>query len=139
MKIKGLAGVMREIKNLEKNANKATNRGLAKVARMIQSDAKAKVPVDQGVLKNSINIELLPEEIKAKIYASAKYAPYQEFGAGPFTEVPAGYEDYAMEFFVNGKGTTRPQPFLFPAAFKNIDKLVPLVEEELNKMYAKSR
>jgi len=49
---------------------------------------------------------------------AAPYAPYVEFGTGSGVNVPQGFEAYAMQFYVNGKGTMKAQPFLIPAFIK---------------------
>jgi len=134
VKIKGLGNLRSQLKGLEKEAKAAVNSGIQKTARLILADALSRVPVDKGKLRASMGIESIPDEMIAKIYAAALYSPYQEFGAGAFTEVPSGYEAYAMEFFVDGTGTTKPQPFLFPALFANQEKLLPLIEAELVKL-----
>lgn len=122
---------------MERDSKKAINKGIHETARLILADALARVPVDKGLLKASMGIENMPEEMIAKVYAAALYAPYQEFGVGSLVEVPTGYEDYAMEFFVSGKGAGAPQPFMFPAMFANQEKLLPLIEAELIKLLKK--
>lgn len=136
-KLKGLASVNRQIRKLERDSEKAINKGIQETARLILLDALSRVPVDKGLLKASMGIETMPEEMQAKVFAAALYAPYQEFGSGGFTEVPTGFEDYAREFYVDGSGTTRPQPFMFPAMFANQEKLLPLIEAELIKLLRK--
>lgn len=133
-KLKGFKEVNSQLKRMERESRKAINKGIQDTAKLILTDALSRVPVDKGLLKSSMGIENLPDEMAAKVYAAALYAPYQEFGAGAFTSVPQGYEEYAMEFYVDGSGTTKPQPFLFPALFANQEKLIPLIEAELVKL-----
>jgi HK97 gp10 family phage protein len=134
VKIKGLDDLRNRLKGLEKESKTAINKGIQETAKLILSDMLSRIPVDKGLLRASTGIENKPDELTAIVYAKALYAAYQEFGSGAFTEVPAGYEDYAMEFYVDGTGTTKPQPFMFPALFANQEKLVPLVEAELIKL-----
>jgi len=131
-KIKGLNQVKRALKDLRKHSEAAVDRGILKTAKLIEADAKANVPRDQGLLAGSIGTEQKPGV--TYVFASAKYAPYQEFGTGPLTQAPPGYEAYTREFFVNGKGHTGPRPFLFPALFKHQASLIPNIEEELQKV-----
>lgn len=133
-KIKGLDDLRNRLKGLEKESKKAINKGIQETAKLILGDALSRVPVDKGLLRASLGIENRPDELTAIVYAGALYAAYQEFGTGAFTDVPSGYEEYAMEFFVSGKGHTSPQPFMFPALFANQEKLVPLIEAELIKL-----
>lgn len=131
-KIKGINTVKKLLKELRKNGQEAANRGILKSAKLIESDAKSNVPVDKGLLQSSIGLE--QKSNTTYVFAGAKYAPYQEFGTGALTQAPKGYEAYAKEFFVNGKGITRPQPFLFPAFFKHQSTIIPNIEEEMQKL-----
>lgn len=134
MKVKGIAELQKQLRRLEAQSKTAINKGLQETARLILNDALSRVPVDKGLLKGSMGVENNSEEMTVTVYAAALYAAYQEFGSGQFTEVPKGYEDYAREFYVDGSGRTRPQPFMFPALFANQEKLVPLIEAELVKL-----
>ena len=42
-------------------------------------------------------------------------AAYFEFGTGAFVEVADEWKGLAWEFYVNGKGSLQPHPFLYPA------------------------
>lgn len=130
-KINGIKELTKQLNALDSGSKKAINKGIQKTARLILSSALAKIKVEKALLKSSMGIELMPDAMKAKVFASALHAAYVEFGTGAFVQVPVGLEAYAMEFFVNGKGVNRPYPFLFPALFENQDKLVPLIEAEL--------
>lgn len=130
--IKGMASLVTQLKNIRKDTEAAARRGILKTAKLIEADAKAKVPKDKGLLEASIGIE--QKENTTFIFAGAKYAPYQEFGTGPLTEAPKGYEAYAKEFIVTGKGHTPPRPFLFPAFFKYQGTVMTNVEEEIDKI-----
>lgn len=129
-KVNGLKKLLRDIDKIERNIDIETQLELKKVADGILSDALSRIPVDKGQLKASAFVEAI--DGGWTVGFSAKYAPYQEFGAGPFTEVPNGYEDYAMEFYIDGTGTTRPQPFLFPAFLSKRDSIVDDISDALN-------
>lgn len=84
--------------------------------------AKGFAPVgdgpDAGRLRAGIRAvtgEGTDTEPTGRVVVDVPYAPYPEFGTGPFVSVPTGLEEYAREFYVNGKGTSKPQPYLFPA------------------------
>lgn len=134
MKIKGLPELRKQIRNIERNNQRAINKGIQATARLILQQALSNVPADSNHLRSTIGQENRPEEMSAVVYAAALYAAYVEFGTGTFVEVPAGYEDYAMEFFVSGEGRGKPQPYMLPALFANQEKLVPLIEAELIKL-----
>lgn len=87
-------------------------------AQELANKAKANAPVDLGKLKQGIIVRedtLQQYGVHFRIVATESYSPYVEFGTGDKVEVPSGLEDWAMQFYVNGKGTTPAQPFLYPA------------------------
>ena len=73
----------------------------------IQSNAKKNAPVNFGTLRNSIQLveELGQGKLLYTIGSKLPYAPYVEFGTGPKTSVPANYNEFAMQFKGNKRGT----------------------------------
>ena len=65
-------------------------------AQMVRNEAIKRVPVDQGYLRNSINVE--GKDMLWIIYASAGYAAYQEFGTKTKVEIPAEMQSVASQF-----------------------------------------
>lgn len=130
--LKGAGDLRKLLKNLHKNGDKAVQKGIDRVADLIEIDAKANVPVRSGKLKASIKKESI--ELGAKVGTDEWAAPYTEFGTrGGGLVIPKGQEEYAMTFIGSVPGKSQPQPFLFPALFKNQDKIIPFIEEELEK------
>lgn len=134
MKLKGLTELKRKIQNIERNNQRAINKGIQETARLILNAALSKVPVDNGHLRSTMGQENNPAELSATVYAAALYSAYVEFGTGAFVEVPTGLESYAMEFFVSGEGKGHAKPFLFNSMAEEQDKLIPLIEAELIKL-----
>jgi hypothetical protein len=66
-----------------------------------------------------------------------EYAPYVEFGTGTKVKIPAGLEDYAMTFYVNGEGRLPASPFLFPAYFKNTKEFLERIRKEMENNWGK--
>jgi len=104
-------------------------------ALKIYTDAKREVKVDNSTLRSSIAIN--PDSKGSLTYsveARAKYAPYVEFGTGGMVDVPAGYEDFAIQF--KGKGirkvNLRARPFLIPAFEQEKPKLIKRLNDLLN-------
>lgn len=131
-KVRGLNEVLKEIRQL-RQADKVVEDELQNIANAILQGALQKVPVDKGDLKASAYVNKIDNGWVVGF--SAKYAPYQEFGTGPYVEVPTGFEDFAMEFYVNGKGHVQAQPFLLPAFFEERDKAVVTLEEAIRKHF----
>jgi len=104
-------------------------------ALKIYTDAKREVKVDNSTLRSSIAIN--PDSKGSLTYsveARAKYAPYVEFGTGGMVDVPAGYEDFAIQF--KGKGirkvNLRARPFLIPAFEQEKPKLIKRLNDLIN-------
>lgn len=106
---------MQAFRRLENQTKIKVKRVVFYTAETVEADAISAVPVDLGDLRNSISMAPMDEGFRFSVFATAKYAAYVEFGTGPNTVVPAGLETYAMQWYVNGKGTLHPRPFLFPA------------------------
>lgn len=130
--LKGVDNLKKLLKKFRKDSDKVVQKALEHVADLIVLDAKTNVPVRQGKLKESIKKESI--ELGVKIGTDVWSAPYQEFGTrGGGLSIPKGQEEYAMTFIGEVPGNTPPRPFLFPALFKNQDKIIPFIEEELEK------
>lgn len=71
--------------------------------------------------------------LEVEIVAAKFYAPYVEFGTGERVKVPSGLEDYAMQFFVSGKGKMPARPYLFPAFFVQKEVLLRRIKEILKQ------
>lgn len=131
------------------NGNKALIKGLEKISKgtrmmvgdeieastyTIQSDAIQQAPVNDGFLKNSISAQ--NKELVGQVETGVHYAPYVEFGTGGMVNVPAGLEDYAIQF--KGKGIKQvnlpPRPFFFPAFYRETPKLIERINKGLEKL-----
>ena len=121
-KIEGLDALIKKLGKLPIQVEKEVANEVNASALNIQSKARRASPVDNGILRNSIQLEsiLKDKRIIYTVGSRLKYAPYVEFGTGGEVNVPAGYEDFAIQF--KGKGirkiNLRPRPYLIPA-FEN--------------------
>lgn len=94
--IKGLDAAIRELERTRQKGKKMVRTVAMQLAKMIAEDAKAGVPVDMGVLKNSIGTREL--ENGAVVYVGEAYGAFQEFGTGIYVEVPPELADEAKKF-----------------------------------------
>jgi len=125
-----------KIVNLENLSNKIQAEligAMTEAALNIETNAKMDCPVHMGVLRASIHTEKVTEEdaIGFKIGSYLPYAPYVEFGTGTFVSVPAGYEDFALQF--KGKKEVvgmNAQPYLLP----NFEMQVEILKNKLQKI-----
>lgn len=76
-----------KITNLDKLLNKFNKppkldieSDIKKATRKVQSSAKDLVPVDTGILKNSIKTDFDEDRREGRIYTSVEYAPHVEYG-----------------------------------------------------------
>ena len=121
-KIEGLDALIKRLGKLPIEIEKEVANEVNASALSIQNKAKKSVAAnstDNGTLLGSIQLVsvLKDKRILYTVGSRLKYAPYVEFGTGGTVNVPAGYEDFAIQF--KGKGirkiNLRPRPYLIPA------------------------
>jgi hypothetical protein len=105
----------------------------------IESEAASKVPVDFGVLKNSIQsnpIKVQGGVISGGVSVGAKYAPFVEFGTGTKVDVPAELNSYAKQYKGDGvkKLNLPARPFFYPEVWKQRNDLPKKIEQGLIKL-----
>jgi HK97 gp10 family phage protein len=124
-KIEGLDALIQKIGRLAPKIAKEVAMEVNASALAIQSQARRSVATnstDKGRLLGSIQLKEINkgDKIIYTVGSALKYAPYVEFGTGGLVNVPAGYEDFAIQF--KGKGirkiNLRARPYLIPA-FEN--------------------
>jgi HK97 gp10 family phage protein len=119
MKVTGLAGALNVFEHYSKDKPKKIRQARVKTARYILNYAKKLAPKQTGKLRNSGTVDNTLDN--SKITFNADYAPYIEFGTGGLVEIPAGFEELAIEFYQGSRSTRAkniqmsPQPFLIPA------------------------
>ena len=121
MKIRGTSQVLNRLKRVSSQATLQTKSAVVRNTDQIYAEAVANVPVLDGHLRGSGNTSYQDNQLTGIVAFggnAAPYAPYVEFGTGSGVNVPQGFSDYAMQFYVNGKGTMKAQPFLIPAYLK---------------------
>jgi len=108
---------------------------IVETAYIIHSTAKTLAPVDDGNLRDSIEIEILPGGLTAIVRVTAHYAVYVEFGTGIYAvegngrKTPWSYYSNKLGRFVTTEGM-KPQPYWFPA----IDKGQKYFSKEMRKL-----
>lgn len=120
--IQGLTQLKAKLDKYNKDLSVGVDGILSDGAMQIASIARSRAPKgNQGKLPASIKADV-SVPFKKTIEASAPYAAYVEFGTGSRVfENRIGFEfapevkEFAMEFYVNGKGKIPATPFMFPA------------------------
>ena len=106
--IKGMSEALGKFDKYGKTVQAEIKDEVGASALKIYSDAKRLAPVNLGTLRNTIFIESVSpaaNKFMFTIGASARYAPYIEFGTGGKVSIPAGYESYASQFKTKTGGT----------------------------------
>jgi len=129
-KVTGLNTILRNMKIYSERLKTDLIQQTEKSGTNIERAAKMRV-IKDFVLRQSIFSRMNYQKGVAEVGATAFHAPYVEFGTGLKVKVPQGYEEFAMQFYVNGKGRMSPQPYLIPSFLEemthyksNIQKLV---------------
>lgn len=121
MKVRGVAGINRMLRELEQRGNTIVKDLVLSTAEEIAHDAMVTLQTstfDYHKVSQSIRAN---KETDYKWNVSVNELPmgaYVEFGTGTFVEVPQGWEETAMAFYVNGQGWLEPFPYLIPAFHK---------------------
>lgn len=100
-----------------------------KACAIVERAAKQKAPKGNGELRRSIASEVNENgaDIVGVVFTPLEYAPYVEFGTGLFAEeggrqeVPWSYKDDEGNW--HSTSGMKPQPFLRPALYENIEKI----------------
>ena len=121
MKIRGITSVTARFQRLSKQAELQVKSSVVRNTDQIYAEAVANVPVLDGYLRGSGNTSYQDGQLTGIVAFggnAAPYAPYVEFGTGSGVVIPQGFNAFAMQFYVNGKGTMKAQPYLIPAYLK---------------------
>jgi len=139
MKIVGYNNLIKQLRALGKEGQKAVARASETVASEIELDAKLLAPVDTGKLRQSIKkteITPLRWSIAANATGIAPYAPYIEFGTGGLVDVPPELAEIAIQF--KGKGIRKinlpPRPYMYPAFVKGRYSYIAELSKELEAL-----
>jgi HK97 gp10 family phage protein len=138
-KIEGMKEAIRNIKDWEVEKIRQSRLQIERSAINIEREAKNLCPVDDQILRPSIAKKVTATDsgrvLEAEVGTNVEYAPFVEFGTGSGVSVPAGQEEFAMQF--KGKtGRVRnypARPFLFPAWERERPKFVKSMEAILAK------
>lgn len=133
----GLKQFERAVDRFEEKFINAVKRVVVETAELIQSQAQALAPIDDGNLKQSIEIRYFNRGLSAEIIVGAEYGIYVEYGTGIYAlegngrKTPWVYWSEKLGRYVYTKGM-KAQPYWTPA----IELGSKHFERELNKLGA---
>lgn len=136
IRVTGLDSLLSRLSGLDKF--EAVKNGLIRAAHRVESSAKEKCPVDDGILQASITHQIIENEQQAVIGTNVEYGPYVEFGTGLYAKngngrkTPWAYKDPKTGEIIWTAGQ-HPQPFLQPALSENKEKVIDDIKIEIRK------
>lgn len=137
--IKGLEELQKKLDALSSEATYA--KALGQAALIVEVDAVRRVPVDTGLLRQSLHTQVDKSKLIATVGTPLSYAPYVEFGTGIHSSTgmgrstPWSYQDEKGVWHTTlGQ---RPQPYLGPALIQNRDKIQKQFEKAISKEISK--
>ena len=132
---KGVNDFQRTMARLGKGIEKVISDTVMEFMKKILAEAMSALPAESKYLKSSFKIESEKTEDmdRVSIFSDEELAAYVEFGTGIWAKAylsgqPQEVVDEAIKFYINGKGTTFAQPYLFPAYYRYL----PFMEKELD-------
>ena len=135
-----LAKLRNKIALLKKESTTKLKSNLGSTAADIVEIAATNAPKKNGDLMRSIGFEAKGNS--AEIFATAMYAPYQEFGTGTKVDVTdakkLGIPPSEIKRLYKGSGKRKvninPQPFFFPAVRIGLFKMLKKIEQDLKSI-----
>lgn len=139
--VKGLEKVIAELRNYGPKAEQFLKDELEGVGRDIEADAKVLASGIQGAppeLKQRISNEVINGGLGTRV--TQNFLPmgaYIEFGTGAFVVVAPEWKEMAWKFYVNGKGTLRAHPYMYPAYIQNRKLFLERLKKGLKVIFEK--
>lgn len=108
-------------------------RALERMGQQVEGYAIDLVPVDTGMLQNSLTHKVVPSELTVYAGSNMEYAAYVELGTGKYysggRDTPWVYQDAKGNWHLtHGQ---RAQPYLKPAIANHIGTYKNIVESEM--------
>lgn len=124
-RLKGLDGKIRSI----------VDSTIKEFAQKILDEATAQLPAS---LSGDYRLE--KTETGYSIWTTNELIAYLEFGTGQYAAAylagkPTEMTSEAIKFYVNGDGTMRAHPHLFPAYYKYRDMIVPEIDKRVQQLF----
>lgn len=133
----GLEQTIKELKTTVADIEEKIDFAFGVNVEAMATEAKNRVAVDDGRLKNSISANK-QAKYKYELVAGVFYAPYVEFGTGKYAasyvqSIDPEWSKLALQFYVNGQGRISARPYLYPSYKRIFPILVKDIENLVNK------
>ena len=137
VKINGLDALQKQLSTLSQELTHEIKLLVLDSATQIELDAVNAAPIgikqliDKNPTQNGLGAEV-------GVTGSNLIPIYVEFGTGTSAAqyvptLPQEVQAVARTYYINGKGTIKKQPYLFPAFFKESPKFIEALKQLLNK------
>jgi hypothetical protein len=136
--ITGLPALKKKLNQLNANVQKEVKLQVLDSSTMIQMNAISAAPAGlKGRIDSTPKNNGFASEVG--VQSSTNIPVYVEFGTGASAAayvptLPQEIQEYARQFYVNGKGTMMKQPYLIPAFLRES----PIFIKELEKILKKN-
>jgi len=137
--IKGLKETLAKLEQEGDDLKKQIDFAIAINSEAMASEAKQRVPVDTGRLKNSISASKLKPYLY-EVVAQVDYAAYVEFGTGNlFVQLPEQYwNDLASQFKASPRKrlvNLPARPYLRPS----VNRITPIMLQDIEQLLDKNK
>lgn len=127
--------VMRYLDRIKPRVMKAARAGFMSGLELVKNDAKSRAPYKTGTLKRNIDYEITDypdRSFSGAVGTDLEYAPGIEYGRDPFwLDKPVKIEGVGWRWVKQHPGN-KPQPFLRPAVYNNIEAVAQEVQAVIN-------
>lgn len=137
--IKGLKETIDKLGQEGEDIKKQIDFAIGINTEAMASEAKQRVPVDTGRLKNSISASKMKPYLY-EVVAQSDYAAYVEFGTGNlFVQLPEQYwNDLAAQFKASPRKrlvNLPPRPYLRPS----VNRITPIMFQDIEQLLDKNK
>jgi hypothetical protein len=137
IELRGVNSVLSKLDQTQREIIEELDAELDATAEEVATAAKSDVPKDMGPLAMSISVNR-DTVLTKSIVATKGYAPFIEFGTGPFAAEylatqPEELQRYAQQFYINGKGRLPAHPFIWPNLMAAKGRLKTRIENVMKR------
>lgn len=135
LELQGLKGLQDAIDRKITDLTDAVDREIGASMYEINAEQKRRAPVDMGLLRSSLNVVKVAPLNWQIVSAGpgSNIAPYLEWGTGQYVKIPSALEEEAMQFYINGKGHTRAQPYFYAPFYEKKNGMIDRIKDILSK------
>lgn len=130
MKVSGLDSALRALDFDENTILKLLDDTANDIAQQAISN------VNDSLVGATINVQKIDGGYTVNIGSDFDMSAFIEFGTGNYVILEPEYtSEYARQWYVNGKGTLRPAPFLMPAYRVGVNRFLVELDKELKRQF----